>query len=148
MKLRQDLKVSLGVLALTGVLLAGLYLRPAQAINAGDVLKIGGVLLAVNQLGDNANHGINILLRQRKAEAMGATKVVPIVSVGQGTYLGAAQVVGVPSLVRRVQAVATVETTFGRADGTLLIPISTQMPGSKLSRVSGVGVGAILDLKL
>ena len=139
-----------GLLAalLIGGLLGGAVIRPARAIDAGDILKVGGVLLAVNQFGDGLNHLLNNLLSQQHAEAKGMTKVVPILSVGRGTYLGAAQVVGIPALTQRVQAVATVETVFGKADGMLLVPISTKKPGSSLAKVDGVGVSAIIDLKL
>lgn len=145
---RQKILTGVTLTLLYGGLLAGTCIAPARAVSLDDVLKVGGVLLAVNQLGDGMNHFINNLLQQHKAETMGATKVVPIVSVGQGAYIGAVQVVGVPDRVQRVQAVAAVEGVAGKLQGTLLIPISTKMPGSKLSRVDGVGVNAIVDLKL
>ncbi|OPZ81058.1 MAG: hypothetical protein BWY76_03154 [bacterium ADurb.Bin429] len=142
-------------LAVTGVLLGGmlamgLYARPAHALKIGttEVLKVGGVLLAVSQFGPQINHFINDLLSARKAEAAGQTKVVPIFSVGQGAYIGAAQVVGAASAVRKVQALAAVEGKMGKAGGMLLIPISTKIPGSSLARVNGAGVSAIIDLKL
>lgn len=135
--------------AVAALLCAGVLLTPARAaINLGSVLKVGGVLLVVNQFGAKIDSAINDLLKARKNEAWGATKVVPIVSVGQGAYIGAAQVVGLPEVVKKVQAVATVEATLGRADGTLLVPISTKLPGKSLSKVDGVGVSAIIDLKL
>jgi hypothetical protein len=141
-------------LALTGVLLAGMLTigaqRPANAIKitTGDILKVGGVLLAVSQFGPNINHFINNLLSARKAELAGQTKVVPIFSVGQGAYIGAAQVVGAAASVQKVQAVAAVEGVMGKASGLLLVPISTKVPGSSLAQVKGAGVSAIVDLKL
>lgn len=130
-------------------LLAGvLCIRPARAIDTTDILKVGGVLLAVNQFGTQINHFINDLLSQRKAELAGRTKVVLIFSVGQGAYIGAAQVVGMPAAVDKVQTVVAAEGVLGKLDGTLLVPISTKVPGSKLSKVSGVGVSAIVDIKL
>ncbi|HOF86589.1 MAG TPA: hypothetical protein PLZ36_00615 [Armatimonadota bacterium] len=142
-------------LAVTGAFLVGalamsVSLRPAHALKIGatDVLKVGGVLLAVSQLGPQINHVINDLLSARKAEAAGQTKVVPIFSVGQGAYIGAAQVVGAAHAVQKVQALAAVEGKMGKAGGMLLIPISTKMPGSSLARVNGAGVSAIIDLKL
>lgn len=131
-----------------GLIMTTMFAPPARAINTKDLLKVGGVLLAVSQFGQQIDHGINTLLQQRHAEAMGATKVVPIVSVGQGAYIGAAQVVGTPENVQRVQAVATVEGVMNRLEGTLLVPISTKMPGKALAKVNGVGVSAIIDLKL
>lgn len=145
---RSVLVVSAMAAVMIGCLLTGMLVQPAQAIDTKDILKVGGVLLAVNQFGGEMDHFVNDLMKQKNAEAMGATKVVPIVSVGQGAFIGAAQVVGVPANVQRVQAVATVETAIGKVTGTLLVPISTKMPGSKLSRVDGVGVTAIADIKL
>jgi hypothetical protein len=132
----------------TGGLFSGLFIRPAAAINTSDLLKVGGSLLAVNQLGPQMNHFINELLGQRKAEAAGQTKVVPIVSVGQGAYIGAAQVIGASAGINKTQAVAAVEGVMGKASGTLLVPISTKIPGANLAKVPGVGVSAVLDLKL
>ncbi len=136
------------VALLAGSLLTGTFIAQARPITTTDVLKVGGALLVVNQLGDKMDNFINDLLRQRKAEQQGATKVVPIFSMGQGAYIGAVQVIGVPSLVRRVQAVAAVDAVLNKFAGTMLVPISTKMPGSKLARVNGVGVSAIIDLKL
>ncbi|HEX2949958.1 MAG TPA: hypothetical protein VHV83_10405 [Armatimonadota bacterium] len=133
---------------LIGGMFTGIMVRPARAINASDILKVGGVLLATSQFSDSINNFINGLLKERKNEAMAATKVVPIVSVGQGAYIGAAQVVGVPGDVQRVQAVASVEGTLSRLQGTLLVPISTKIPGKSLAKVNGIGVSAIIDLKL
>ena len=135
---------------LAGILLTGAFLRPTHALNisTGDVLKVGGVLLAVSQFGGQINHFINDLLSNRKAEAAGQTKVVPIFSVGQGAYIGAAQVVGAAAAVQKVQAVAAVEGVMGKGSGLLLLPISTKVPGSSLAQVKGAGVSAIIDLKL
>lgn len=136
------------VTLLLGGLLTSAFVQPARAIGTTEILKVGGVLLAVNQFGDQIDSFINNLLKQRKNAAAGATKVVPIVSVGQGVYIGAAQVIGEANRVQRVQAVATVEGVLNKFEGTLLVPISTKMPGKKLSRVEGVGVSAIVDIKL
>jgi hypothetical protein len=76
--------------------------------------------------------------------------VVPIFSVGQGAYIGAAQVVGVPARVRSTQGVAAVNTVIGNLNGSLLVPISTRSPsgGTSLNRVSGVGVSAVIDFRI
>src|SRR3990172_13337868 len=78
---------------------------PAHALGLGDVLKIGGIGLAVSMFSKDINKAVNKLLGEREAALMGATKVVPIITVGRGTLVGAAQVVGTPDRVKLVQAV-------------------------------------------
>ena len=69
---------------------------------------------------------------------------MPILSIGQGTYVGAVQVTGPKNLVDRVQAVA--ELTAKRRVGvdvqvTAMIPVSARSVTdlASLSRVKGVG---------
>jgi hypothetical protein len=148
MKRRLIVACALAAALIAGGLGSCLFTRPAAAVSTADILKIGGSLLAINQLGPQMNHFINELLGQRKAEAAGQTKIVPIVSVGQGAYIGAAQVVGAAAGINKVQAVAAVEGVMGKASGTMLVPISTKIPGKSLAKVNGVGVSAVVDLKL
>lgn len=134
---------------LFGSLLAGGYdLRPAKALDIGSLLKLGGVLLVVATFGKDIDHFINNTLGQNEVKRVGASKVVPIFSVGQGAYVGAAQIIGVPSQVKLTQAVAAVNVTLGNVDGTALFPISTKKPGKALDKVNGVGVAAVVDLHL
>jgi hypothetical protein len=84
-------------------------------------------------------------------EVRDATKVVPIISGGKGTYVGAAQVTGPEEQVKKVQFVAQVETEFGKVRLKALIPISTGKDTAtdklEASRVAGVGVSALIDLR-
>ena len=139
---------------LTGALLiigtaGGLFTRPAQA-QLGNILKVGGVVLAVSAFGGQINDFINGALGERDVRLAGATKVVPIFSVGRGTYVGAAQVVGLPRDVRSVQGVGALDLRLGNLSGTALVPLSTQRPGQhgSLSRVSGVGISAVMDFRI
>jgi hypothetical protein len=78
-----------------------------------------------------------------------ADKIVPLVSVGRGIEIGAAQVRGPADRVHEVQAVAELEAKF--KDFLVLaiyVPISTRIPGEHLSRVQGVGVYALAGVKL
>jgi hypothetical protein len=78
-----------------------------------------------------------------------ADKIVPILSVGRGIEIGAAQVRGPADRVHEVQAVAELEAKF--KDFLVLaiyVPISTKIPGEHLSRVQGVGVYALAGVKL
>jgi hypothetical protein len=77
------------------------------------------------------------------------SKWVPIVSVLRGVRLGVARVEGPTSRVRRVQAVAQLETDFRKiVDIEVYVPISTQEPGRTLDRVQGCSVTGIGDFRL
>ena len=78
--------------------------------------------------------------------------MVPILTVGvlgNSGYIGAAQVMGPQALVDKVQAVVEVEAGFNgnmfRVKG--LIPIDSKIP-VKFTRVSGVGVSAVIDVRI
>ena len=131
-----------------GVMAGGYYLRPANALDIGSLLKIGGVLLVVSTFGKDIDKFVNKTLGQNEVKRVGASKVVPIFSVGQGAYVGAAQVVGVPKQVKLTQAVAAINITAGNLGGTALFPLSTKKPGKNLDKVSGVGIAAVVDIHL
>ena len=121
----------------------------AIAIDLGSVVKLGGMAYVVTQFGPQINKGINAVL-SNKGGLQEATKVVPILSVGQGGYVGAVQVVGAKKNVDKCQAVVLVEIdkTFGvpvriRA----YVPVSVKSV-SNIKRLKGVGVSAIVDLHL
>ncbi|HOS43758.1 MAG TPA: hypothetical protein PK794_08720 [Armatimonadota bacterium] len=143
------LALLLAVAILAAGYISNALVRPARAVDIGDILLVGGIVLVVNTFGSQLNDFINDALGQREAALAGATKVVPIFSVGRGAYIGAAQVVGVPANVRTVQGVATVETEISQLTGALVVPISTRSPsGGSLNRVPGVGVSAVIDFNL
>lgn len=138
-------------LAVVGVLLAftlGLATapQPARALSLGgafgDLVKIFGIGWVVKHFSGDINDFINKALKQREAAIEGHTKVVPIIRVGTGTAVGAAQVMGPKSQVDKVQAVAEVELNIsGSARARGLIPISTR-DTSSIKGVGGVGVSA------
>lgn len=113
------------------------------------ILKAGGIAVVVDRLGGDMDKAINRLTNTKPDKSF-ATKVVPIISAGNGAYIGAAQVMGKPELVRQVQAVAQVEGDFMGREVRLraLIPISTKNPQRNLKRVAGVGVSAIVDIRI
>ncbi len=118
----------------------------AYALDIGDLVKIFGIGYVVQRFSGEIDSFLNKALGERGAEIRGATKVVPILSVGGGGYIGAAQVVGVPSKVQTVKAVAQVEAKFqDRFRMRVLIPISTESAQGAPKGVSGVGVSAVLD---
>lgn len=60
-----------------------------QAFNLGSILKVGGISVLVSKYGDSINDFLNKLLMKNGVGTDYATKVVPIVSVGTGKYIGA-----------------------------------------------------------
>lgn len=122
---------------------------PAPAIDLGDALTAFGIGYAVRVFGDQINSGLNTLMAQRGVEWEGTTKVVPILSIGSGGYIGAAQVAGPPSLVETVEAVAQGETRIGNnLRARLLIPVSSVNVLRGVNRVEGVGLSALIDFRL
>lgn len=76
-------------------------------------------------------------------------KIVAIVSFGEGARLGIARVNGPQSAVDQVQAVAQLETSYkDYVDIEIYVPISTKVPGQTLSRVQGVGITGVGDLRI
>jgi hypothetical protein len=124
----------------------------AQAIDLGSIIKVAGIGILVDTFGSQLNSFINTLMMQNNAAPEFATKVVPILTVGvlgNSGYIGAAQVMGPQNLVDRVQAVVQVESSFNgnmfRVKG--LIPIDSKIPVN-FTRVSGVGVSAMIDVRI
>lgn len=137
---------------LVAVLMAAVLLFtwtvPAQALGLGDALKVFGIGYAVKHFGPQINSFINSILAQRGIAWEGTTKVVPIVSVGRGGYIGAAQVAGPPDLVAQVKAVAQGELKIGSFQGNALFPISTTDAKNGIKKVEGVGLSALIDFKM
>jgi hypothetical protein len=137
--------VAAGVLCLSMGVVAGAQL--------GSIIKGGAIAIAVDKFGPDINKGINGLLGQHGATTKYATKVVPILSLGDSGYIGAVQVTGPETLVKKVQGVAQLEGRFKlpvvsgiRLRG--LVPVSTKTPGKSIDRIEGVGISAIVDFKL
>lgn len=117
-------------------------------LDLGNILLGGGIAFAVTQFGDEVNDFINKITGNKDDNADRVTRVVPIISAGQGTYLGAAQVAGPRYDVQRVKAVAQVEGKMSRFRVKALIPVDTLNPTNSPSRVRNVGVSGLVDVKL
>jgi len=134
---------------IAGVLAASLFgfgggVMTAQAFDFGSVLKLGGISYLVNQFGGEINTFINKIFSQNEVTTDYATKVVPILSMGTGGYIGAVQVVGPKAQVDKVKAVGQLEFKFSKKG---LIPIDS-INITNVNRVEGVGVSAVIDFKL
>lgn len=136
--------------ALMAAYLMGMGTRalPAQAFDFGSVLKLGGIGYLVSKFGGEINTFINKLTLQKGVSTSYATKVVPIISMGSGGYIGAVQVVGPKAKVDQVKAVGQLEASFAKvARVKAMIPLDADSI-TNINRVEGVGVGAIIDFKL
>ena len=71
----------------------------------GGSVKVGGIGVLVDKYGEALNSAINSVMMKEGAGTNYATKVVPIVSIGNRGYIGAAQVIGDADQVEKVEAV-------------------------------------------
>ena len=115
----------------------------------GDVLKVGGIGYLVDRYADELNDFINALTVKHGVSSEYATKVVPIITLGSGGYIGAAQVSGPQALVDECKAALQLEGNFMSNTFRVkaLIPIDSKNP-TNFSRVQGVGVSAQIDVKI
>ena len=122
----------------------------ANAIDIGQLLKVLGVGAVVDRFAGPLNDGINKLTLSKKVAGKEATKVVSIISVGTGGDVGAAQVSGPKDKVAQVKAVAQLELSLQRGifRAKVLIPVTTKEVLKGLTRVYGVGVSAVIDIKI
>lgn len=141
-------KRMIALVAAVALLGLGLAAVNGWAISLGDVLKVGGVALLVSQYDDQIDTFITSALGEREAAVKGATKVVPILSLGGGGYVGAAQVVGSPENVKRVKAVVQVEGRFGSGRAQLLVPTTVDKAAGTPDRAKGVGVSAVIEFRI
>lgn len=113
----------------------------------GGALKIGGIGYAVDRFQEPLNNFINQLMFKNGVGTDFSTKVVPIISMGDSGYIGAVQVVGPSAAVEQTEAVVQLEGNFNdrlfRVRG--LVPVDSKNP-TKLHRVEGVGVSAMIDV--
>ena len=138
------------VVSLLVVSLFSLSAVPAvQAFSLGDVLKVGGIGILIDKFSGQLNGFINTLTFKHGAGSDYATKVVPILSFGGGGYIGAAQVIGTQELINRTQAVVQIEGDFSGNQFRVkaLVPIDSKNPVN-FSRVQGVGVSAVIDVRI
>lgn len=133
--------------ALIGGFILGNSIAPAQAGILDKVLKGGVIGYAVDATAGPLNDGINTVTAKYGVSSTDATKVVPIVAVGDGSRAGAAQVSGPQSKVDQVKAALMIEQTILGIRCKVLIPID-KVGITNINRIQGVGVSASLDVKL
>lgn len=123
--------------------------RAAAAGFDTKIFRAAAIGLVVKEASPELNKFINTFTLQRHVPIGMSTKVVPILSVGEKGYAGAAQVAGPESSVRSVQAVWLYEDNFSQNEFRLkvLVPSASLNP-LELKRVHKVGVSAIIDVSL
>jgi len=142
-------KLSLVCLCLIAALLVSMGMG-TQAGLLGDIVKVGGVGLVVDKFGPQINDFINKLTANKNLGTEEATAVVPIISFGGGGYIGAVQVIGTKDNVEKCKAVVQLEgnAVFGKnIRAKALVPVGSKTT-SNIKRIYGVGVSAIIDIRI
>ncbi|MDR1977677.1 MAG: hypothetical protein LBQ42_02975 [Synergistaceae bacterium] len=142
-----------GISVICGIFFCLASPAPARALDLGDILKGGALIVGggalVKAIAGPINEFINTVTFNKGAKYQGYTKVVPIVSMGDGTHIGAVQVGGTSKdSVEKTQAVGQLEASFKGVRVKVLIPIDSLNPLQQFRRVQGVGVTAIIDVKI
>nr|WP_309694987.1 hypothetical protein [Armatimonas sp.] len=132
-------------------MLSGLVIAPQASAQFDKLLKGGAIILAIDKFGGEINKAVNKVIGGTTKDA--ETRIVPILSIGKGTYAGAAQITGPRDQVEKVRAIAQVEAD-ARAGMQLrikgMIPVESREVKDldSLRRVSGVGITGLIDAKL
>jgi len=144
----------IAIVLVATLLVAGVAIQ-ARGQDVFSIIKTLGVGYAVKTFAPQINNFINDLMQNRGAAVRAQTKVVPILSLAigvanpGGAYIGAAQVSGPAYAVNKVQAVAEIEANFQNAFRIkALVPVDSLEPWKALRRVPGVGVSAIIDIRI
>jgi len=131
-----------------------LSLAPLAAVNADSLLNkvlVGaGGIIAVKAIAGPLNTFIDRIMLANHVANKDKTKVVPIVTVGSATYLGAAQVSGPAAAVDRTQAVGSFAAAWNNNVWQVraLVPVDNINVLQGFKRVYGVGVDAVINAKL
>ena len=113
----------------------------------GTVLKGGVIGKVVDVTAGPLNDAINKVTAKYGVSTTDATKVVPIISVGDGSRAGAAQVSGPQAKIDQCKAALEIEQTILGVRAIILIPVDS-VDYKNVNRVQGVGVSAQLDVKI
>lgn len=113
------------------------------------IFRAAAIGLAVKSVSPSLNKFINTFTANNHVPIGMSTKVVPILSVGEKGYVGAAQVAGPQAYVNSVQAVWLYEDNFSNNEFRLKVYVpSNSLNPLSLKKVQKVGVSAIIDVSL
>ncbi len=134
------------------LLFSGIALPAGAGVDLPALLRIFGAGYVVDLFSEQLDNFVNTVVFDHRVETRDATKVVPIVSIGTGVTVGAAQVSGARDQVAQVQAVGEIDEFEGESSNKffrarVLVPLNGKNPLGGFQRVSGVGVSAIIDLR-
>lgn len=130
--------------------------RAMAGWDLGDIIKKGaegavvggGIAYLVKKNAKEIDRTINKLYKDNNFPVSAATKVVPILDALGTKHVGAAQIVGPQAEVDSVSSVLLLETSFMdkifRING--YVPVKGNV--DDLKRVPGVGVSAVIDVKV
>ena len=124
--------------------------QPSPTATLGSKVLKGAVIgYAVKQSAGGLNKFINTITFNHHVSTRLATKVVPILTVGEKAYVGGAQVAGPASQINKVKAVWQYEDNLlsNRFRLKVLVPSDSLSP-LKISRVAKVGITALIDVSL
>lgn len=147
--MKADIKLGVVALFLVAALLASTAMM-TQAGLLGDVVKVGAVGLVVEKFGGQINSALNKVTANKNLSTDEATNVVPIISLGSGGYIGAVQVIGAKENVDKCKAVVQIDVrqVLGKnIQANVLVPVGSKTT-SNIKRIYGVGVSAILDIRI
>ena len=144
------MRTRLKVLFLLAAVLVSLAAAVSYGSLLGKVVKVGGIGFVVDRFGPQINKFVNKLTANKNVGTQQATKVVPIITFGSGGYVGAAQVMGTKNNVAKCKAVVQIEGNAifgGNIRAKALVPVGSKTT-SKIKRIYGVGISAIIDVKI
>lgn len=113
------------------------------------IAKSAGIVYLVSRFGSALNDAANKALNDKSVPNVEATKVVPILTVGDGMDAGACQITGPKDKVDQVRMVYAIESTLDKGEKFYiqgLVPSSSKNP-AKINRVYGVGVVSMITYK-
>lgn len=138
--------------AVVVTLLAGSSLAAVRADSILNKVLVGGAgVLAVKAIAQPLNGFINNLMLSNGVANHDKTKVVPIITVGSSTYIGAAQVTGPAYAIAQTQAVGEFAGGWNNNVWQVraIVPINNlNVVAGGFKRVYGVGVDAVINAKL
>lgn len=137
--------------AIAASLLAATPFAVARADNIlNSVLKGAVGVLAVQAIAGPLDQFINSVMLANNVGNRDKTKVVPIVTIGSATYVGAAQVTGPSSAIDQVKAVGEFAAQWNNNVWQVraLVPVDNINVLHGFKRVYGVGIDAVINAKL
>lgn len=149
------MKKRISLVALAALGLSSAVPASAQSIDLENLGKeaLKGVVVgaAVKATAGHINNLLNSAAGKHGGKIAQTTKVVPVISVGERGYAGAAQIAGPKDYVSQVQAVVQLESTKKIGSNLwrvkALVPSNSLNPG-RLKRVDKVGLTALIDVAL